>query len=292
MLNFQFNTNGVTETISNPESQIQPGEEIIHESGDYGNATFINTVAGNANIWFRELDIAAPTTLHCHSGEPYLYIHINISKPMRYSCPGMPDLFFSADQFNLLFGSQMELSTRLQKGNYRTMEVHYPLSYLQNMANHIPHLQTFLNLVKKDGTGTMFDTNLNASHEISTIIKHIVYCAFNGDIKTIFIEGKALELLTVCLNKGLKVFNDPIILNQHEKEKLTEVKQYLQENIDQHRSTEELTRITGLNEWILFKGFRQLFNVPIHEYLFIKRVRKAKEQLLSSNNHSDFSSLS
>jgi len=284
MFNFQFNTNGVIKTISNTTSHdIQSEETIIHDSGDYGSATFMKTSGGNVNIWFRELDIATPTTLLCQSVEPYLYLHINISNTMLYSTSEGANLLFKADQYNLLFGSQMEFSTNLQKGNYRIMEVHFLFSYLQKWANYIPFLQRFLYRIKQDVTGSMFDMNLNASHEIITIIKQIIFCAFKDDIKTMYIEGKALELLTACLNKGTKVNNNPILLKESDKEKLSIAKQYLLENLDQNCTTEELARIAGISEWVLKRGFRQLFSVPIHEFLLIKRMEKAKELLLTTD---------
>jgi AraC-like DNA-binding protein len=284
MFSFQFNTNGITETISNTESHnIKSEEAIIHESGDYGSATFIKTSGGNANIWFRELDIVTPTILHCQSRKPYLYLHINISNTMLYSTSEGMNLLFKEDQCNLLFGSQMESSISLQKGNYRIMEVHFLFSYLEKWADHIPFLQNFLHSVKKDVTGSMFNTNLDASHEMVTIIKHIIFCIFKDDLKTMYIEGKALELLTICLNKGMKVNINPILLKQIDKEKLSIAKQYLLNNLDQNCSTEELARIVGISEWVLKRGFRQLFSVTIHEFLLIKRMEKAKELLLTTD---------
>lgn len=76
----------------------------------------------------------------------------------------------------------------------------------------------------------------------------------------------------------------PLQLRPEQLEKLHQVKSILEEDCRQHYTHAELCRQTGINEFLLRHGFKQLFKISLYNYLTQLRIAKAKD-LLENTRH-------
>jgi len=113
------------------------------------------------------------------------------------------------------------------------------------------------------------------SPNIRLILHDILHCRYRGDIKKIYLEGKALELLAVYL--------DELILENGKSDALPKLsssdidalhyaRKLLDGNIVSPPTIGRLSRLVCLNEYKLKAGFRELFGMPVHAYIIDKRL--------------------
>jgi AraC-like DNA-binding protein len=100
-------------------------------------------------------------------------------------------------------------------------------------------------------------------------------------------EGKVSELLALCLNElGRRDSHreNEIKLSGADVASLSEARRLLDASLSEPLLIRELSRMVGLNEYKLKKGFKQLYGIPVHAYLVEKRMEKARELLEQRNS--------
>lgn len=112
---------------------------------------------------------------------------------------------------------------------------------------------------------------------------------YQGVYKHIYLESKFLELL-LCTYKCYEKHNEPcenckFLNNEIEKDKILTAKDILLIRMDNPPTIPELSKEVGINQCYLKKGFKEMFNTTIYDYVQEQRMLKAK-LLLSSNNYS------
>lgn len=113
-------------------------------------------------------------------------------------------------------------------------------------------------------------------------IHQILNCPYHGLIKRMFLEVKAMELITHVL--GQTVCPDSIHknfprLHSDDIERIHEARDILIRDMENPPSLFELARQVGLNEKKLNLGFRQVFGATVFDYFRAYRLEKAKQLL-------------
>lgn len=123
--------------------------------------------------------------------------------------------------------------------------------------------------------------NMRITGEMYAILNDMVQCDKKGIIKQLYIEANALKLLLLQFDQCGPVTNRQQGKNvkQHDLEKFESVKEYLKENIAHNHSLTELSRRSGLNDFKLKKGFKELFGTTVFGYLHELRMSEAAELL-------------
>lgn len=117
------------------------------------------------------------------------------------------------------------------------------------------------------------------SPNIRLILNDIIHCRYREDIKRIYLEGKALELLAVYLDELIleEGRSDILpILSSADMEALQHARKILDSNIVSPPTIGQLSRLVCLNEFKLKAGFRELFGRPVHAYIIDKRLGLAR----------------
>jgi AraC family transcriptional regulator, transcriptional activator of the genes for pyochelin and ferripyochelin receptors len=122
----------------------------------------------------------------------------------------------------------------------------------------------------------------NGTADMSLAMKRaaqdILYNPLQGSLKSIFIEGKILEIVALQLNDF-----------RQEKESKTgfrdeqvffELRKYLEDNFTEEMSLRSLSRMFGVNEFKLKKGFKTLFRTTVFDYIHELRMMHARTLLL------------
>ncbi|MDL1958087.1 MAG: AraC family transcriptional regulator [Deltaproteobacteria bacterium] len=113
-------------------------------------------------------------------------------------------------------------------------------------------------------------------------IDQTLNCPYQGLIKRMFLETKAMELVTHLL--GQSVLTDSIHKNSPKLhpngiERIHEARDILIRDMENPPSLFQLARQVGLNEKKLNLGFRQIFGTTVFDYFRAHRLEKAKQLL-------------
>jgi AraC-like DNA-binding protein len=117
------------------------------------------------------------------------------------------------------------------------------------------------------------------SPHIRLILNDIIHCRYRGDIKQIYLEGKALELLAVYLDELILENGKSTALPKFsvtDISALNQARDILDADLASPPTIRQLARLVCLNEYKLKAGFRELFGLPIHAYIIDKRLELAQ----------------
>ncbi|SFE84297.1 Helix-turn-helix domain-containing protein [Chitinophaga sp. CF118] len=287
-----FFCNSEQDSISYPlpqsiTNEIQTGLNGVHKSGCFGEVLLHETSGDYASTWFKRYVITQKTALQCKSDQPLLSLQINRNVPYTLSINGMGNVSFLQEQYNMLYLPQTDITSVLKQGIYTTVEIHYELGYLQKWHEHIPLLDKLLTSIEKNIPAKLTKENSNATPQILNILHEMENCAFVNDLRIMYMEAKALEFLSLCLHRAGNLIQTGSIetLKPHHIEKLHHAKTYLSQHIDTPVSINEVARKVGMNDYMLKRGFKQLFGMAMYDYLIEIRMKEARQLLLDSDHH-------
>jgi AraC-like DNA-binding protein len=111
------------------------------------------------------------------------------------------------------------------------------------------------------------------------LIKEMVQAGQPDYIRRIFLEAKILELLSMQLERLENKQLSPGNFSKEDVSRLEEAKTLVEQNLQTPCSLIELARKTGLNDFKLKKGFKELFGHTVFGYLFELRMDSAYQLL-------------
>ena len=114
-------------------------------------------------------------------------------------------------------------------------------------------------------------------------ISQLLHARFSGVASRIFLESKMLELVALLLDAQNDAPKQPPALRPSDVEKIRYAKDLLLANPP---SLARLARLVGTNEFVLKKGFRELFGMPAFQFLYQRRMVHAWEILQSDRTKS------
>jgi AraC-like DNA-binding protein len=115
------------------------------------------------------------------------------------------------------------------------------------------------------------------SPEILLALNALENIQLEGDFKTLFLESKTLELITLFFNQLNKHNNTKRALSQREKTHILQAKNILDNHLENPPTIAQLSRETGLNEYKLRNAFKELFGTTIYAYVQKQRMILAKK---------------
>ncbi|MBW4554254.1 MAG: AraC family transcriptional regulator [Aphanocapsa sp. GSE-SYN-MK-11-07L] len=118
-----------------------------------------------------------------------------------------------------------------------------------------------------------------ATPQMQTVARQILQCPYHGAAKRMYLEGKTLELMSMMVAAEMEL-NQPA---QRPKPDLVERVHFARDILLQRLATPpslaELARLSGLNEYSLKRGFRQVFGMTVFGYLHRHSMEQARQLL-------------
>ncbi len=115
--------------------------------------------------------------------------------------------------------------------------------------------------------------------EAKIILTETLRCSYSGNMRALYLEGKALELLAVCvsaISDRDHVSSDSIKLSKTDIESIAQAKELLDNSISSPITIAALARFVCLNESKLKSGFKHMYGKPVYSYLLDRRMETAR----------------
>lgn len=120
--------------------------------------------------------------------------------------------------------------------------------------------------------------------KIKLLIHEILTCPYSGGLKKIFLLSKSMELM-VLQAESLQSMQTPhkkADLKKGDLDKLYFARDYISKRLDMPPSLSELSKIAGLNEYKLKRGFKDVFNTTVFGYISDCRLTSARATLVEN----------
>lgn len=113
--------------------------------------------------------------------------------------------------------------------------------------------------------------------EIRRCVADMMNCTYNGALKRLYMESKAMELIALFgTAQGREAGNEKRFLNRDDLTSLEEARELVLRHFEQPLSIRDLAREVGLNEYKLKKGFRERFGMTVFDLVRKQRMERAR----------------
>jgi len=158
--------------------------------------------------------------------------------------------------------------------------------YLKKIECYVDHLPLKLEEMYNDIEAKQaFFYEGNYSLSITDIVQDIVQDTNKGIARATFMEGKALQIVS----KFMRLYSDDLlpsskqrIVRQYDIDKIVEAKNILIKQLTDPPIITELAKQIGMNQDKLKRGFKQVFDKTIRNFIIEERLANARLMLLQS----------
>lgn len=212
------------------------------------------------------------------SGNGTIYNYVNDKK-----------YIFNSNQQNIIYMPELDGTGEYDtRRNYRFFEVHFTKEkFLQLSENSCRSLQVLADHLDAGRYAQMAKQNLPISLAMHDCIRSILNCNYTGGLKLMFLQSKCIELLILqaeAFETALTKKENPLLQSAYDKDCIYYARDYLIQNIQQPPSIAQLSKICGINEFKLRRGFKVLFDSSIIGYLTDYKLNYARDLLFEGKS--------
>ena len=167
---------------------------------------------------------------------------------------------------------------------YNPHQVHVTKSKKDNVKEYFTlHIDTFW---CKDMQKKFFKSKDSFAYLQNIIEEDLIYKKLYEIVHNIYFDksfevGQLKELIKEIIEK-YTILNEE--QNKEEPELLKMVEKYIEENIDEQISLEDISKTVSYDESYITRVFKKKYGLTPHAYIINKRVQKAKQKLASSTD--------
>jgi AraC-like DNA-binding protein len=214
-----------------------------------------------------------------------LYFNRKGSTSMEYS-QFQKRFTIKEGQYNMLYAP--ELDTTISHLNHTSNIFSLQLTkdcFCDMVGSENAELDKIANRISNNHSVLLSDRWFDSGFDIEKCISDILNCQYTNEFKKYYLHAKATELFILALGPtyhGHKR-STTFIKKNTDIEKLHAVKDFIRDNYSNATSLYELSRTFGLNEYKLKRGFKELFNVSVIDFLITCRLEQSKLLLRDAN---------
>lgn len=190
------------------------------------------------------------------------------------------EVSFDAHQHNIIYANQMCGKMQWESEEFQLCEINLaPDFFLRLLPEGDVFFDKFRDAVQKGNSDMMSRRNNQISHQMYQIINQIMNCERKGAFKKMFLEAKVIELLLLQLEQISEDHQGHSSLRKADIDRIYAVREYMLRNLDHSCSLVDLAHHVGTNEFMLKKGFRELFGTTVIGFWNDAKMQQARVML-------------
>jgi AraC-like DNA-binding protein len=211
----------------------------------------------------------------------------NLEGKLSIAHNDMPDAFeLSSNQHNMFYGKEAEGKMKVEELKMRTFLIQLSKkSFFDIAAEGNDALKRFADQIGAGKSIAFSPSNLNIALNLRHCIGAVLHCKYAEPLKRMFFFSKAIEMLVLqaeSFDKSVPL-RALYVKREYDKERILFARDYLVKHLECPPTLTALSRIAGVNEFKLKRGFKELFNMTAFEYLSEVRLEMARTDLLENN---------
>ncbi|MHA4811219.1 helix-turn-helix domain-containing protein [Flavitalea flava] len=187
---------------------------------------------------------------------------------------------------NIMFSPQFDMVVENKTPEIDTFGIQFPKNlFIEFTENASEALQRFASHILSGQPVLLSENWGTIDPSIQRVIEQIIHCGYSGDLKKIFLLSKSIELLVLASEsyQSASARKDFFIKTKSDKEKIIAVRDLINERVHFPPNFSEISRMVGLNEYKLKRGFKETFGTTVFGYLAEQRLYLAHRYLLDTN---------
>ena len=263
----------------------------LEEGGIKEHTTYLDSVLGKGfykeiyfdgvHIGFGDVRLAKALHLGFESNFETIEMHFTLKgKSTAHTSQFDKDISFSAHSHNLLYTNGLGGKMQWDAQPFQLCEINLrPDFFTRYLPEDHPLFAQFRNAIEKGKSSLLHPQHYQISHQMYQLIEQIITCEKKGMFKRLFLEAKVIELLLLQLEQfyGDEPYKGS--LKQTDIDRIYAVRDYMMQNLDSTQSLLGLAHQVGTNDFILKKGFKELFGTTVFAFWAHEKMEHAKDLL-------------
>lgn len=194
------------------------------------------------------------------------------------------DLIMSPGESSLFFAPEVKGTMEYLAGERMLFVIIWiePPAFQSFIGGEFDQIPSDLRGIVDGSNENLFKRIGSMTASVKMTVHQILTCPYQGLIKRMYLEGKAIELIShqlAWLVYDEKPQKKNLILRPDDIERIHEARDILISNMENPPSLLELARQVGLNDTKLKRGFRQVFKTTVFGCLYSQRMERARQLL-------------
>ncbi len=235
-------------------------------------------VLGHTHSVFKE-----PATFPASSTNDVVRMHFGLKGDYLFTYKQLGRTFdLVGGHHNILYSPEFDMVVQSKTLEIETFGIQFPTSlFIRFSENANDLLKRFSENVLNGKSTLLSDAWGSIDPPIQQVIEQIIHCKYGGDLRNIFLLSKSVELLVLCAEacSTAEQRKDAFIRSKADKEKLIAVRDLINEKVTDPPNLSQISRMVGLNEYKLKRGFKETFNTTVFGYLAEQRLHLAHRYL-------------
>ncbi|MDR7129566.1 AraC-like DNA-binding protein [Algoriphagus sp. 4150] len=191
---------------------------------------------------------------------------------------------FVPNRHNIIYANGICGKMQWESEEFRLCEINLtPFFFKKFLPQDHQLFETFRNTIEKGNSGLLHQDHRRISHQMYRIIDEIMGCERTGIFKRMFLEAKVIELLLLQLEQFSDDSFSHSTLKKPDVDKIYAVREFILQNLDATCSLIDLAHLVGTNDFILKKGFKELFGTTVFGFWSDAKMDQAKQLLMGEN---------
>lgn len=277
--------NFVIDLFNTKNTGIFETQKNFHTVKGYGS--FKKIAFKNIHICYGDVRINKDYFLGIAFTEPVIEMHFLILGSSSLTAENGNEYHFCGNQHNLIFCPDKEylVSSPDEKETSYSLHIIFSEDYFLSLIHEVyPVMNSFKKAMLLRNFTMLAKNNMPIVPEMNSILQEIIGCKRKGMLKSLFMEAKTIKLLMLQLEQFEQMeYHGTTWLKDHDIDKIHLVKSIMDENVSHPFSLIELSRLAGINDFKLKKGFKEIYGNTVFGYLKDIRMLNAKKMLLEND---------
>lgn len=221
-------------------------------------------------------------TSHWKGDLDIVHMHFNLRGKMTMQMPDVAPFVLNSYQHNMFYANGFESVMRNEELHSETFMIQFTRDTFSRLTQEAGGLlQRFNEKVAEGKPVALAENNLYVDVLLHAAIKDILNCPYEGGLRKMYLYSKCMEILVMQADAYTRALDstNKYCKTEYDKERILFARDYLVQHTDLPPSLSELARRSGINEYKLKKGFKEVFGNTVFGYLADYRLQEAKTAL-------------
>lgn len=273
-----------TPVPANLKKKLTEWATVQHRKYNFGYVLGQELFHKDYRIYLYQASIGKPVCLHLVVHKPVIALQFMQTGSIHWQPRDAGEELLPCGSFGLLYLPTGAHDIWFEKGEYTFTYITLPPSWLEDLADSFPSIQTLLHSLQQASTKSAAALRTHIGFKGQGYLNRLITSTKKGGHLHQDMKGCILELLNLYADE----MNMLDIIEQQDhivcKEELTGLRHRISKepNIHDYR-LKKITYEYGLPAAIIRKTFKQLFGVSLSDYTQQQCMEKAKFLLLTTN---------
>ncbi|ACU03687.1 helix-turn-helix- domain containing protein AraC type [Pedobacter heparinus DSM 2366] len=262
-----------------------PKAEFADYLGNTGYMSFSEVKINGADIFSGNSKLVQEITLREQTDTPALNMYFSIQGISSAWEANSKDKYVLKDnQHAATFAPGFDGYYALSSPEVRNFGIAlYEPFFSRLYATDLECLKRFWDKVSEGKIADISDHALPITPKQQSVINDMHHCVYTGNMKQLFYESKITELFLLQAEQADALNGaKPVQIERRHIDKLHAARQYIQQCMFDPLTLSGIAREAGINEFMLKKGFKELFGLTVFGYLNELKMNYARQMLLES----------